>query len=288
MNFMKTISAILVALVFLISPKMVSAQKISYTVVEDDPTDLPRLRIMISPLFLSLNMIEEGAMGYGLGANYEINEKMKVNFQFHSAYSVKTSYGYNKRASNSNDPDGFMAPKYFDLGYRYNLTDKTRQQTVGVILNRSSRDSYGKGKKTTTTTTESIWPKGNRRALFVARTGVFYSIDRVEGNANHLASFYGGGSFTTIKNLFLNVVGYGRRGKCVIDDLYFDVLFAPQAVGNGAQTVFGGPIGARFGFERNNFLKTVQASFRSDIGLRPGLGLFWDGHVFFTINTMKR
>jgi hypothetical protein len=326
---MKTIFAILTTLAFLTLPEIVSAQKISYTVVEDDPSDIPQLRVMITPLYVTMSKLSFVEAGFGLGAQYDLNDKMGFSLYFHQPYTPSASLSYHKTVVdkpviNLND-NSFAIPRFLDLGYRHTLVDSESKGSTRVTLSSNS------------STTTSIMAKATKRKKFTARSGLFYyngfynsnehakttetdaingfklraedgtileSIDKI-GLPFSSLSIYGGLSMQNIVNVAIQADKYGRKGKHLIQDVYFDVLFAPMisvdelfynnqsynVVGKEDNMLQKSPLGWRLGWEMIRIRKTVDMGMKVEVGSRPGidgLGLFWDNHFYMVINTMKK
>jgi hypothetical protein len=255
LNFRCVIIIAVVQCIILNSTNLL-AQKVNYTILKDNPSDVPKLHLMISPIYLSMSKMSLAEAGFGFGAHYDLNDKMGFSAFFHKPYIPSASVSYHSTVVNNPvinlDDNNFSKPKFLDLTYRFCFVDTESKGSTNITLSSNSS-----GKKTYTS---SIMVKATNRKKLTARSGVFhyngFYNSRAHGKATGTnaingftlraedgsilehsyhkvglsfssLSIYGGISMQKINNVLIKTDKFGIKGKQLIHDVYFDFLYAP-------------------------------------------------------------
>jgi hypothetical protein len=328
-NFLKILTLSIVQF-FILNSNGLFCQNVNYIVLKDDPSDLPKLRMMISPFYVTMSKLSFVEAGFGFGAQYDLNDKMGFSFYFHKPYTQSASLSFHKTVVDKPvvniDDNTFRTPKFLDITYKISLIDTEKKGSTRVTLSSNS------------STTTSIMAKATNRKRVIARSGLYYyngfynswehgeatgtdatygfKIQAEDGtilqHSTHKVglpfsslAIYGGISMQKIVNVLLKVEKYGTRGQHILNDVYFDFLFAPlisteelvynnqsyNIVGRKDYMLQKNAIGWRLGWEMIRFRKSLDMGMKVEVGSRPGidgLGLFWDNHFYMMINTMKK
>ncbi|GIV27027.1 MAG: hypothetical protein KatS3mg027_0841 [Bacteroidia bacterium] len=280
-----------------------SAQTVTWKVLKDDPYDIKNLSVSIDPLFLDLNGQNGYSFGWGLRAEYMMGKLFL--FHFDSRFGFGTN-GY--RASDKNTKNYFYTEG--GIGFIIKHSDYTRN--VPIILSQST--SYYSGYYGTYQVTTTRYIRGGVSArhhgVIALRTGYFSysnslyyknlsdSLLRFKGNgsdftykdsinnknfskaygATTVLSLYGGIQFRTIRQLQLDVDGYGFRENSVYYDIFIDLLFAPvvsikdfTSSGKTYNIDYSkkSHFGWRMGFAKRH-PKDQGFNFKFEFGVRPG------------------
>ncbi len=300
---MKKIIYLLLTLVTL-NVTLLKAQSVSYTYVRNDPYNYKNFSLAIDPLFIDVNGHNGYAYGWGVRAEHMLGRRLLANFD------VRTGFGTNLyRKSNNNTRN------YFNMegGLGLIFFNKVRTRNVPIILSQSSSTS---GNVRTTTTIRIRGGVPAKCWLIVALRGGLQqytnsldyknlpdtlltfngknykdskndktfkdtikntSVDQVGGIA--LTSIYGGIQFRNIRDLLIDVDGWGYRSNIRYSDFYVDVLFAPIV---GIKD-FSNPNGTKydvkyekvshFGWRAGWFIRQPKEqgfSVKFEFGSRPG------------------
>lgn len=279
-----------------------NAQSISYKYVRDDPFDIKNFSAAIDPFFVDMNGHNSYSFGWGVRAEHMMGKVLLANFDFRSGFGTN-----HYRKSNDNTRN------YFNMegGLGLIFSNKAKTKNVPIILSQTTSGNtrttrYIKGgvpakcrlivalrggfnQYTNTLNYEKLSDSllmVNDMTYRDAKKGYAFKdtvstvkadLSRVGGIA--ITSFYGGLQFRTIRNLLIDVDGYGYRGNITYSDFYIDVLFAPlvglKNFKNPDGTVYDikyketSHLGWRFGwFMRKP--KDQGFSFKLELGSRPG------------------
>ncbi len=296
---MKKISVfILVLLIF-----KLSSQTVTWKVLKDDPYDIKNLSISLDPLFVDLNGQNGYSFGWGLRAEYMMGKLFL--FHFDSRFGFGTN-GY--RSSDNNTKNYFYTEGC--IGFILKHSDFTRN--VPIILSQSTSyysGYYGSYQVTTTKYIRGGVP-ARHHGIFALRGGYFSlsnslnyknlydSLLKFQGNGKEFSykdsinnksfsngfgaittlALYGGVHFRTIRQLQLDVDGYGFRENSTYYDIFADLLFAPvvsikdfAASGKMYNVVYDkkSHFGWRVGFAKRH-PKDQSFNFKLEFGVRPG------------------
>jgi hypothetical protein len=235
---------------FLIGNYIVKAQSISYDYVRNDPFDIKNLTFAIDPFFVDVNGHNSYSFGWGIRAEHMMGKRLLANFD------ARFGFGTNLyRKSNDNTRN------YFNMegGLGLIFVNRVKTKNVPIILSSSTSGNI----KTTLSIKGGVPAKcrlivalrggfsqytntldyKNLTDTLLTVNGVPYktakdsyifkdssgaavaNIPQVGGIS--ILSVYGGLQFRSIRNLIIDVAGYGQRGNIVYSDFYVDVLFAP-------------------------------------------------------------
>lgn len=282
------------------------AQSLSYRVTKDDPYDVKNFTLAIDPLFFDVNGENGYAFGWGMRANWFMGKVLDFNFDFRNGFGTR---GYDMRNNNTRN--------YFAMEGSIGLTlsHKTKSRNLPIILSSSSYTSGGY----TYTTTYSI--KGGVpatvRSVIAFRAGAYQMTNTIDldktlndslvvfrdksadksfsyrdsvtalslNNYGGFAStaIFAGFNFKTIKQLVVDVDGWGVRQNSAYSDFFVDAIFSPvialknyENTRNGVTTKYdlkyeGGKraIGWRIGYVVRK-PKEQGFSFKWELGQRPG------------------
>jgi hypothetical protein len=303
----KTIYTTLFLLAVLLGIEL-KAQSVSYQVTKDDPYDVKNFTLAIDPLFFDVNGENGYAFGWGARANWLMGKTLDLNFDIRNGFGT---HGYdidNKNTRNYFAMEGSLA---------LTLSHKTHQRNLPIILSSSSYTSGGY----TYTTTYSIkgGVPGTVRSIIAFRAGAYQitnsinlsktlndsllmlrdkgadvkfsykdslqamSLNQYGGFAS--TAVFAGFNFKTIKQLIVDVDGWGTRQNAAYSDFFVDCIFSPViALKNyehtnkttGQTTKYdlkyeGGKraIGWRIGYQVRK-PKDQGFSFKWELGQRPG------------------
>lgn len=292
------------------------AQSVTYRVTKDDPFDIKNLTIAIDPLFFDANGENGFAFGWGARANYFMGKTLDFNFDMRSGFGTT---GYD--IDNKNTRNYFVMEGSLGL----TLSHKVRRRNVPIILSSSSYTSGGYT-YTTTYSIKGGVPADLRKVIsFRAgayqmtnsinlnkvfndsllmfenkETGKKFSLQDAGKNGNDTINLTGsngyggfastaifaGFNFKTIRQLIVDVDGWGVRSNMVYSDFYIDAIFSPVvALKNYEATTTGTmkntykydvkyeggkrAIGWRFGYVIRK-PKDQGFSFKWELGQRPG------------------
>lgn len=155
------------------------AQQTNYQVLEDDPNLLKNLNILLCPLMGDLSSSNFFVTGWGLGANYYLNDRIKGRLFYERTYKVDEEFGFladwNRHNGVYDNPVNNVstinnsATTFLDLGGSLALSKRNSQRSLKVILSSSSRTSGGY----TTTTTKYLMVPGTVKTTVELRAGIY-------------------------------------------------------------------------------------------------------------------
>lgn len=291
------LSILLIAIIF-----EANAQKITYSIEEDDPYDIKNFSLAIDPLFMDVNAQNMFTAGWGLRADYLMSNKIQGNFDFRTGYATG---GYSP--DNENNRNYFYTEGALGLV----LKDSERKRNVRIILSQSTS-----GNTTTTISIAGGVPATIRRMILL-RGGVYYMNNAIKfsqlndsitvfesggtkytsrdtvisntlvnsteaGNTNGFGGFnsvalFVGVDFKKIIQLFVDVDGWGGRANRQYVDFFVDGIFSPVVtlkkfnsngteykVTNKDKRLFGWRMGWSY---RQPYDQSF--SFRFELGQRP-------------------
>lgn len=299
---MKTkLQTLLVAAVLLLST-LAKAQSVTWKVERDDPFDIKNFSFAIDPLFIDMNGHNGYAFGWGLRAEHMMGKRLLANVD------MRTGFGTNLyKKSNDNTRN------YYTLegGLGLVFVNRMKVKNVPIILSQSTSGNvrttryikggvparcrlivalrggfvqytnslnYEKMTDSLLTFNGETYAKAKARGIFKDTTRVGASdVAQVGGIA--LTSVYAGLQFRTIRNLLIDVDGWGYRGNIMYSDFYIDVMFAPVIAIKDFQNPDGtrydvkysdlSHLGWRFGWITRK-PKDQGFSFKLEVGSRPG------------------
>lgn len=278
------------------------AQSISYTYEHDDPFDIKNFSAAIDPFFIDLNGHNGYAFGWGARAEFMAGKRLLLNFD------MRTGFGTNHyKKSNDNTRN------YFNIegGGGLVLVNRMKRKNVPIILSQSTS-----GNVRTTLYIKGGVP-ANCRFLFALRggfvqytntlnyekmndslltmNGMTYRDAKVSNvfkdtvadigadipqvGGIYIPSIYAGLQFRQIRNLLIDVSGWGYRGSQVYSDFYVDVMFAPVIAIKDFKNPDGTSYKVKYGETTNlgwrlgwffRKPKDQGFSFKLEVGSRPG------------------
>lgn len=222
-----------------------SAQSVTYRVTKNDAYDIKNFSLAIDPCFVDVNGQNGYSFGWGLRADYLMGKRLQLNVDFRNGFGTK---GY--KIGDDNTRNYF----YFEGAAGLTLSHKTRTRNLKIILSQSSHSSGGY----TYTSTVSIkgGVPGQVRSFIMLHGGVYQmgnslnyanlkdTLVKFKGNGHEFTykdsaakassygayastAIFGGFNFKTIRQLILDVDGYGVRGNVAYSDFFIDGIFAP-------------------------------------------------------------
>lgn len=290
----------------------VYSQNINYSIRSDDPYDLKRAVIHLDPFYVDAwgtNM----NIGWGIRADYIFNKQLNFALTFRRAYLDKNA-GEHMDGNLMYATSGLSKYIFVEPVVNYTLADYTKRAYLRIVL---SSSSYTVGNYRYTNT-KFINVPGTARHVFSARGGIMFinaAIDFSEGDAEpdfeavntqdksdkftfgsnsnnkggsgtyngytmmKLTSLFAGISYKYITNLVVDVDGWGGRRNAGLNDIYFDLMFAPvisyKNVAASDKSVWEisnknqNRIGWRIGWQYRHPAKTWM-SFEAAFGARSG------------------
>lgn len=294
----KIITLVLIALAVV----KIQAQSINYTYLHDDPFDMKNFSLSLDPFWMEANGHNGYAFGWGIRAEHMMGKRLLANFDW------RTGFGTNLyRKSNDNTRN------YFNMegGLGLIFYNKMKRKNVPIILSQTTsgntRTTYyikggvpancrlivalrgGMGEYTNTLNydklNDTLFMVGDKtykdavagKTFIDTTTKANLSVSHVGGIA--ITSLYGGIQFRNIRNLLIDVDGWGVRGNVIYSDFYIDVLFAPvigiKDFKNPDGTVYKTDYSdkAHFGWRFGWFARKPKDqgfSMKFEIGSRPG------------------
>lgn len=236
------------------------AQSISYTYEKNDPFDIKNFSASIDPMFIDVNAHNGYSFGWGLRGEYMMGKRLLANFDSRIGFGTS---GYRKSNHNTKNYFGMEG----GLGLIFVNRVKTRnvpvilsQSSSGntrttvsirggvpakcrlIVALRGGFIQYNNTLKYKGLNDSLLSFERNGTASSYAqaqqnKVGVFNDTIVTDGKKSALAidqfggismvSFYGGLQFRTIRQLVIDVDGYGRRGNVRYSDFFIDFIFAP-------------------------------------------------------------
>lgn len=222
-----------------------TAQSVSYTVTKNDAYDIKNFSLAIDPCFMDVNGQNGYAFGWGLRADYLMGKRLQLNMDFRNGFGTN---GY--RINNKNTRNYF----YFEGAASLTLFHKENTRNLRIILSQSSYSSGGY----TYTSTKYIkgGVPGQVRTFIMLHGGVYQmgnslnygnlkdTLVKFKGNGGEFTykdslskissygayastAIFGGFNFKSIRQLILDVDGYGTRSNVAYSDFFIDGIFAP-------------------------------------------------------------
>jgi len=237
--------------------------KLTYSVILDDPFDIPKFNISIVPIILGMDAITYGNFQMGLDLNYQITKNLSI----HSINSYEL-IDLGTLFSSSLSMYNYSLPRvggvyYLDQGISFAISDESRKEDIPITLHSSSSTS---GNVTITsinyTMVEATIRKiSSLRGGFLMNTkatrnytdslfttdGTMYSDGEVKYphmdspiiiDASPIlinGSFMGGyiGYETTkILKLLVDVDDYGLRGSIIKKTVFIDLIIGNPQLGS--------------------------------------------------------
>lgn len=223
------------------------AQTVSWDVIKDDPFDIKNLTVAIDPLFLDFNSQNGYSFGWGVRGDYMMGKALQFNLDWRQGFGTK---GY---LISDNNTKNYSC---LEAGVGLTLSSKVKRRNLRIILSQSSSTSGG----VTTTTTVSIkgGVPGDIRNVVALRAGFYQLVNSQsykllsdslltfedggkeftykdsasakalgEWGAVYSTAIYGGFNFKHIRQLILDVSGYGYRQNVMFRDFFVDFIFSP-------------------------------------------------------------
>ncbi len=294
---------IILLILVITASAQIKAQSVSWTVLKDNPLDHRNFTACIDPLFIDINGNNGYTFGWGARAEYMMGKLFLMNFDFRSGFGTN---GYKISDKNTKNYT------YLEGGIGIIFSKSQYSKHVPIVLSQSSSTSYGYGYSVTTTTTKyirggvpakhlSIW--AFRAGLISMSNSLNYknladSLVKFKGNGSDFTfkdsvgnkhfqtgfgalttvSLYGGIHSRVIRQLQIDVDGWGYRENSRYMDVYLDLLFAPvvsitdfTSAGKTYNVQYDkvSHFGWRMGFA-NRHPKDQGFNFKFEFGVRPG------------------
>jgi hypothetical protein len=297
----------------LINAVMLRAQSISYDYVKNDPFDIKNFSFAIDPFFVDANGHNGYSFGWGLRAEHMMGKRLLMNLD------MRTGFGTNHfRRSNKNTRN------YFNLegGLGLVFVNRVKVKNVPIILSQSTSGNIRttlsikggvpaksrlivalrggiinyvntldfKNLEDSLLTIDGM-PYSQARNSYVFKDSSGATVKDIPGVGGiSMMTVYGGLQFRTIRDLVIDVAGYGRRGNTLYSDFYVDVLFAPvinlrdlRSNGEKYDVKYGRM--SHFGWRLGWFWRKPKEqgfSFKFEVGSRPGFKT--PSNVSFPVN----
>ncbi|MCD6068109.1 MAG: hypothetical protein K0S33_2935 [Bacteroidetes bacterium] len=237
------------------------AQSVTYRVQKDDPYDVKNLTVAVDPLFFDLNGENGYAFGWGARANWLMGKRLDINFDMRTGFGTQ---GYNKSDKFNNTRNYFYTEgslaltlshktrsnnvrvilsqsSYSSGGYTYTNTKSITvpaesrhivalrggmyQMTNSINMTKVFDDSLLMFTNKSTGTEFSMQNNSDTIAFIPNTMGRNGNGDLYGGYAS--TAIFAGFNFKTIRQLIIDVDGYGLRSNQVYSDFYVDCIFSP-------------------------------------------------------------
>lgn len=241
---------ILLLTITTLSTSLVKGQSVSYTYERNDPHDIKNFSFAIDPFFVDVNGHNSYAFGWGLRAEHMMGKRLLANFDMRTGFGTNLYRKSNKNTRNYFNMEGGLGLIFFNKTRTRNVPIILSQTTSGntrttisikggvpakcwlIVALRGGFQQYTnsldyKNFVDTLLTVEGV-PYKTAKDSYVFKdssSSVVKDIAQVGGIA--ITSVYAGLQFRTIRNLIIDVSGYGTRSNIRYSDFYIDVLFAP-------------------------------------------------------------
>ncbi|MGZ4091019.1 MAG: hypothetical protein ACXVNO_09900 [Bacteroidia bacterium] len=259
----KIIHTLTLAILSLIAINLKS-QSVSYSYVKNNPFDIKNFSASIDPLFIDINGNNGYAFGWGLRGEYMMGKRLLLNFDSRIGFGTKDYRKSNENTKNYFVMDGGLGLIFSNKAKNKHVRVILSQSTSGNVRTTTSISVPAKvrlicalrGGVTQYNNTLKYDGKGLADSLLTftggghtytykqakADSGMVFkevhtvtdgsvtttttkAIDQLGGIS--MVSIYGGIQFRSIRDLLIDVDGYGYRGNSVYQDFFVDVLFAP-------------------------------------------------------------
>lgn len=270
----------------------VKAQSVSYTYVKNDPFDIKNFSASIDPLFIDVNGHNGYAFGWGLRAEYMMGKRLLANFDSRIGFGTNLYRKSNVNTKNYFGMDGGLGLVLSNKARTKNVPIILSQSTSGntrttmsirggvpakvrlIVALRGGFSQYNNTLDFSKLKTDSLLSfkdaKGEVSYRKAKDNSDFIFSDTTRGKANavsinqyggiSMVSLYAGFQFRTIRQLLIDVDGYGYRGNIRYSDFFIDVLFAPVVKFRDFKTGDG---------------RNYQVSYSESTKLGWRLGWFW-------------
>lgn len=279
------------------------SQSVTWDVLRDDPFDIKNFSFAIDPIFVDMNGHNGYSFGWGLRAEHMMGKRLLANFDFRDGFGTKNYKKSNDNTRNYTNIEG---------GLGLILSNKSKRKNVPIILSQTTSGNtkttvYIKGGVPANVRSIVAWRGGlsqyGNTLDYTKLTDSLLTIDgtpyskaksskifqdTVSGKtpvaidsygAIALTTVYTGFQFRTIRNLLIDVAGWGVRGNIIYSDFYIDFLYAPVI----AIKKFSNPGGteykvdytdkSHFGWRFGYFVRKPKEqgmSMKFEVGSRPG------------------
>ncbi len=231
------------------------AQSINYTYVRNDPFDIRNFSASIDALWGEVNAHNGYAFGWGARAEYMMGKTLLFNFDSRFGFGTNLYRESNGNTANYFAMEGGVGLIFVNKAHVRNVPIVLSTQRVGnyqyttyirggvpakVRTIVALRGGWGQYRNTLNFTkfsdslltfNDSTYVNAkDKMKIFeyksdTTKSAPTLSIDQY-GTIN-IGYLYGGLNFRTIRNLLIDVEGYGYRGNILYSDFYIDVMFAP-------------------------------------------------------------
>jgi hypothetical protein len=310
----------LLALLMVAAPAAIAQglmkEAITYEELYDDPYAINKLFVHIQPVYAELFATNANA-GFGLAANYLLEDKADFWAGFRHAYAGSTDFVRSNAEKNSivaNEPVSFI---YMELGGTYHIKDEETDTETKMILY-SKR--YQKGNRwaahvpehtvipskvrkvigarlggfTYSTSVDLKRVSAEQGVVFEDERGVFPTGDFFHTN-QQVRGLFLGGSMSWIKNLAIKPdKGYGILSEDLLLTTFLDIMYAPSIVLEdismrdpidssimrefSTQSLQTSPLGFRLGIE-GKYNRQLGWAYGAEVGSRPSVS----GRGFFAL-----
>lgn len=310
----KILYTTIIALVSLATYNL-KAQSISYTYVRNDPFDMKNFSGSIDPFFIDINGLNSYAFGWGLRGEYMMGKRLMFNGDARMGFGTNLFKKSNNNTLNYFYLEGGIGLILMNKTHNRNLPIILSQSTSGNVRTTVSirggvpakvrtiialhggffqyTNSFkldGKGISDSLLTFNSM----TMRDASKTNSGVFtHSFVETAGTTTRVAnatpvdmvgamaitSLYGGFNFRSIRNLVIDVDGYGIRSNVGLSDFFIDVMFAPVVAMKNFKGADGNTYDVKytdktpFGWRIGQFVRHPKEqgfSFKWEFGSRPG------------------
>lgn len=240
------------------------AQSVSYTYVKNDPFDIKNFSASVDPMFVDINSHNGYSFGWGLRGEYMMGKRLLLNFDSRIGFGTNNYRKSNNNTKNYFAMDGGLGLIFVNRVKTKNVPIILSQTTSGntrttvsirggvpakcrlIVALRGGFMQYNntlnyKGLNDTLTMFERNGVSTTLKNARKDEAGVFSSTVAANGTGAasvqvvhadefggiSMVALYGGLQFRKIRQLVIDVDGYGYRGNIRYSDFFIDVLFAP-------------------------------------------------------------
>ncbi|MGD1841785.1 MAG: hypothetical protein ACFB0B_12940 [Thermonemataceae bacterium] len=280
---------------------LTSTQALEYEILYDEPDSLNKLFVTFHPLYAEL-FATNATFGFSGQLHYFYEKKWDAYLNGRKAYA--TSFDIAQAAGENRSTVDYRLQNYrfFEGGFTYHYKAETRMGTAKITPSRAGLNP----RVVQSTVTTNLKVPALVRTIIGIRGGAYAWGSSVnlgtiaeEQGVNIIATtgsdtlrnddnlftnfssegFFVGGSFTQIRNIFIQPYGYDPVNNDHIFNLYLDILFSPfmrletiekDGTPYNVDVMAFNNVGARMGVQ-GMFNRGFGWTYNLELGLRPSL-----------------
>lgn len=229
------------------------AQSVSYTYVKNNPFDTKNFSAAIDPLFIDMNGHNGYAFGWGVRGEYMMGKTLLFNVDSRFGFGTQDYRKSNVNTRNYFNMEGGLGLIFYQKTRTRNVPIILSQTTSGntrttvsirggvpakcrlIVALRGGVQQYNNTLNYKNLADSLLTFNGEtyKQAKVDTKSTVFNdTVHKLTNVTDPLGAFsstsiYAGFQFRTIRDLVIDVDGYGYRGNIRYSDFFIDIMFAP-------------------------------------------------------------